>query len=31
MKDPGTPTPINLEAGKPAKIEAEFDDSFKMK
>lgn len=31
MKDPGTPAPITLEAGKTTKIEVEFDDSFKMK
>jgi hypothetical protein len=30
-KEPGKPAPIQLEAGKTAKISATFDDSFKMK
>ena len=31
MTDPGTPAPIALESGKTTKIEAKFDDSYKMK
>jgi hypothetical protein len=30
-KEPGTPAPIQLQPGKPTKISATFDDSFKMK
>jgi hypothetical protein len=30
FKDPGTPAPVNLEAGKTAHIDLAFDDSIKM-
>lgn len=29
-KNPGTPEPINIEAGKTAEVDLSFDDSFKM-
>jgi hypothetical protein len=29
-KEPGTPAPVQIEAGKATKISASFDDSFKM-